>query len=206
MWVRLVLSGIVLLALTANQPCLAKEAHARHGATKGAADKSGTKGANAHSATPAVAKSLDLEATAPSVLRPHGMVPQRQSIPSVKIVRPARAAHSQTGPTVRPESRNAIGQTAVQPKKLTATTSHLPPALQAPGTVPPPIVHSTPGAPPPVPFNAMRPNAPTANVATVNNRAGNTAGVIRPVVAPSGIGGAARLNYGISGTAVQQKH
>jgi hypothetical protein len=206
MWVRLVLSGIVLLALTANHPSFAKEAHARHGASTGVADKSGTKSTNAHSANPAGAKSLDLEATAPSVLPPHGKVPQRQSSPSFKIVRPRHAPHSQIGSAVRPAARNAIGQTAVQSKNLAATTSHLPPALRAPSAVPPLIVHGTLGAPPPVPFNAMRPNAPTVNVATFNNRASNTAGVIRPVVAPSGIGGAARLNYGINGTAVQQKH
>ena len=48
---RLVLSGIVLLALAANHPCLAKGAHAQHAATAGPAEKSGTKGANANSAS-----------------------------------------------------------------------------------------------------------------------------------------------------------
>jgi hypothetical protein len=205
MWVRLVLSGIVLAALTANQPCLAKAAHARHGATTGAANKSGMKGANAHGANPAGAKSLDLEATAPSVLPPHGKAPQRQSIPSVKIVRPAQAARSHIGSAVMPTARNAIGQTAVQ-SNLAAAPLRLPPTLQAPRIVPPPIMHSTPGALRPVPFNAARPNTPAVNTAILVNRVNNTAGVIRPAVAPSGIGGAARPSYGINGTAVQRKH
>jgi hypothetical protein len=206
MRVRLVLSGIVLLALAANQPCLAKEAHARHGAITGAAEKSGTKGANAHSANPTGTKSLDFEATAPSVLPPHGMMPQRHSIPSVKIVRPTHAAHSHVGSAVAPAARNAIGQTAVQSKNLVAAPLHLPPTLQAPRIVPPQIVHSTPGALPPVPFNAVRPNAPAVNAAILVNRSSSTAGVIRPGTPPSGIGGAARPSYGINGTAVQRKH
>jgi hypothetical protein len=205
MWVRPVLSGIVLLALTANHPCLAKEAHARHGGITGAAEKSGTKGTNAHGTNPAGAKPLDLEATAPSVLPPHGMAPQRHSIPSVKIVRPTHAAHRRVGSAVTPAARNAIGQTAVQSKNLAAAPLRLPPVLQTPQIVPP-IVQSTPGALRPVPFNAVRQNAPAVNSAILVNRSSSTAGVIRPGTPASGIGGAAQLSYGINGTAVQRKH
>ena len=142
----------------------------------------------------------------PPVLPPHGAAPQRNINPNVKIVKPGNAARGQAGAATAPAARNAIGQPVVAPKNTAGAPSHLPPALQAPGAVPPPIVRGPFVAPGTVSSSAARSNAPSVSIATLGNRGSKGAAVIRPAVAPSGVGGPARPNYGINGTTVQNKH
>jgi hypothetical protein len=209
MRLRPFLSSVLLLALAANQPSFAKEAHGQHGSRAGVANN-----ANAKSANPAATKAnsaIDGENTVPPpVLPPQAVTKQRNRTinPSVKIITPGNTAHGQAGGTTAPAARNAIGQPIVQSKALAGAQPQTRPTLQAPGKVPPPPFRSAaPAAPPVVSSNTVHANAPAVNVANAANRGSiNGAGLTRPAAAPGGIGGAARPNYGINGTAVQNKH
>jgi hypothetical protein len=209
MRLRLVFLSIVLLALAANQPCVAKAAHGRHGSHAGVANNS----AKAKAANPAERKAngrISAEPTIlPPVLPPRG-VTQRQSRainPSIKIAPPANAARGPTAETTRPMVRNGIGQPIVQSKTLAGAQPHLPPTLQTSGVVPPILRGALPAQRPVVSSNFARANASTVNVANAANRgSGNGAALIRPAAAPTGIGGAARPKYGINGTTVQTRH
>ena len=207
MRLRLVFSSIVLLALSANQPCFAKEAHAQHGSRPSAASSH----ANTKPAIPVETKSngkIDgqVEATVPPPVLPRqGVTQQRNRTinPSVKIVTPGNAAHGQAARTSTPAVRNAIGQPIIQPKNFIGTEPRVTPAQQAPGVVPlhrfaAPLVASS---------NPVHANAPAVTVANAANRGSvNGAALIRPAAAPTGIGGAVRPKYGINGTTVQNKH
>lgn len=210
---KFIFSIIVLLALAANHPCLAKEAHAQHGARAGAVDKGASaKGASVKASNPAETKSnapVDAErALPPPVLPPQGVTPQRNRTinPGVKIS-PANVAHSQTETTM-PAVRNAIGQPVRQPKNFVGTQPQVPPAQQPSGAAPTiGLRGASPAAPPVVSSNPAHANAPAVNVATAANRGSvNGAALIRPAAAPTTIGGAVRPNYGINGTTVQNKH
>jgi len=212
MRLRLVFSSIVLLALSANQPCFAKEAHAQHGSRPSAASSH----ANTKPAIPVETKSNgkingQVEATVPPPVLPRqGITQQRNRTinPSVKIVTPGNAAHGQAARTSTPAVRNAIGQPIIQPKNFIGTEPRVTPAQQAPGVVP---LHRLRGAPPAAPLvvssNPVHANAPAVTVTNAANRGSvNGAALIRPAAAPTGIGGAVRPKYGINGTTVQTKH
>jgi hypothetical protein len=201
----------MLLALAAYQPCFAK-AHARHGVgasvtTKGAS----AKGPSANRANPAADGVSKGEGTVPPPVLPppQGVTLQRNRTINlnVKTVTPGNTAPRQAGGITAPAIRNAIGQPIVQSKGLAATQPHVPSALQTPGAVPP-TLHGAPPVPPPVvSSNPTHATPPLANAATLSNRGSvSGVGVIRPGAAPSTIGGATRPNYGINGTAVQNKH
>jgi hypothetical protein len=209
MRLRLAFSLIVLLALAANQPCIAKAAHGRHGSNAGVANSS----AKAKAANPAESKAKGAISTQPTipppVLPPQGAT-QRQSRvinPIIKIAPPANAPRGQTAETTRPMVRNAIGQPMVQSKTLAVAQPHLPPTLQTPSLVPPILRGTLPAQRPAVSSDFTRANAPTATVANAANRGSvNGAALIRPAAAPTGIGGAVRPKYGINGTTVVSKH
>ena len=166
-----------------------------------------TRGAN-----PTESKSnslIDLEATVPPpVLPPQGFARQRgrNAISSVKIVTPGNsAAHDRAGAITPHAVRNAIGQLVIQSKNFPAAQAQVSAALRTLGVMPPvwrgaiapaPVVSSVPG----------HPNTPAVNVASLASRSSNGAGVIRPAMPPSGVGGPARPTYGINGTTVQDKH
>jgi hypothetical protein len=202
---RFVFLSIVLVALAANQPCVAKEAHGQHGSHAGVANNS----AKTKTANPAESKAngaVSAEPTiSPPVLPPRGAEQQNRTInSSVKIVPPA--ARGQAAETTTPTVRNAIGQPMVQSKALAWAQPHLLPALQAPGAVPPILRGAPPGPPPVVSSNVAHSNAPAVNVANVANRGSvNGAAVIRPAAASTAIGGAVRPNYGINGTTAQNR-
>jgi hypothetical protein len=212
MRLRLVFSFIVLLALSANQPCSAKEAHAQHGSRPSAANSH----ANTKTAIPVETKSngkIDgqVEATVPPPVLPRqGVTQQRNETinPSVKIVTPGNAAHGQAARTSTPAVRNAIGQPIIQPKNFVGTEQHVPPSQQSRGPVSASGLRGAPpAAPPAVSSGAVHANAPAVTVANAANRGSvNGAALIRPAAAPTGIGGAVRPKYGINGTAVQTKH
>jgi hypothetical protein len=218
MYLRLILSSIVLAALAAN-PCFAKDghpsSHAQHGARaanngadgKGANGNGGGNGAS--SATPAPSKPdapIDAQAAvAPPVLPPRGLTQQQIRItnPSGKTANPGSSSRGQVGPTTvtAPTARNATGQPVV-PSKNNITGARPPlPVPQRSGAVSSPILHGAAAAAPAV----VSSGAPRVNVA--NNRGGlNGATVIRPANATLGIGGPAQPRYGINGTTVQNKH
>jgi hypothetical protein len=207
MRLKRVLAIAVLLAVSANRPCFAKDGHAQHGARTSAANN-GTSGKGASGANPPANKanvSIDAgETVAPPVLPPHVQQQMRTSNPSVKIVIPTNSSRGQAGANTAPTARNAIGQPIVSPRNFVGARPPVLPALQAPGAVSLRIVHGAPGgsAAPPVPLGT----API-NVANAPNRGSiNGATVVRPATAPSLIGGPAAARYGINGTTVQSKH
>jgi hypothetical protein len=202
-------SLMMLLALAANQPAFAKEAHAQHGAraVAGAAKAAGArggsaKGTEAKGANPARAKSdgaIGPEAiVAPPVLPPKSTTQQRNPglSPSVKIVPMASVLRGHSAATTQ-APRNAIGQPVAAPKNFNATHAHVSPALQAPG-----VIHAPPPAASP---KLMGGNSVTANAALSNRASINGAAVSRPS-STSAIGGPARPNYGLNGTTLQNKH
>ena len=219
MRLRLILPTIVLLALAGYQPCFAKEAHARHGVGASVTKKGATEGSrSANRANRAADKSegkangvIKGEGTVPPPVLPppQGVTQQRNRTinPSAKIVTPGNTARRQAGGVTAPAIRNAIGQPFVQSKGLAATQPHVPSALQTPGAVPRTLRGAPSVGPPVVSSNPTHASAPVANAATLSNRGSvSGVGVIRPGAAPSTIGGATRPNYGINGTAVQNKH
>ena len=215
MRLRLILPTIVMLALAAYQPCFAKGAHARHGVGASATNKAASaKGSSANRANPAAGKANGVikgEGTVPAPVLPppQGVTQQRNRTinPSAKIVTPGNTARRQAGGVTAPAIRNAIGQPIVQSKGLATTQPHVPSALQTPGAVPPTLRGAPSVGPPVISSNPTHAGAPVANAATLSNRGSvSGVGVIRPGAAPSTIGGAARPNYGINGTAVQNKH
>jgi hypothetical protein len=200
---RLVLSFLVLLALAANQPCFAREAHAQHRAPGAAANNGATaKGASANSTNPTAARSLNLEPPAPPVL-PRRATHQAKQNTNIKIIPPKnRTRNLQTGSPNAPNLHNAIGQRVVAPKNFVGGRPPLP--AQQTTRAGSPIIYGAPW----VRSNLARPNTPNANIATLNNRSNRTSigtGVIRPATPPSGVGGPARMTYGINGTAVQNR-
>ena len=208
----------MLLALAAYQPCFAKAAHPRHGVGASATNKGASaKSSSANRANPAAGKAngaIEGERTVPPIPPPvlpppQGVTQQRNRTinPSAKIVTPGNTARRQAGGTTAPAIRNAIGQPIVQSKGLAATQPHVPSALQIPGAVPPTLRAAPSVGPPVVSSNPTHATAPVANAATLSNRGSvSGVGVIRPGAAPGTIGGATRPNYGINGTAVQNKH
>ena len=214
MCLRLILPTVVLLALAAYQPCFAKEAHPRHGVGASATNKSAsTRGSSANRANPPAGKASGVikgEGTvSPPVLPPpQGVTQQRNRTinQNVKIVTPGNTARRQAGGTTAPAIRNAIGQPIVQSKGVATTQPHIPSALQIPGAVSPTLHGAPPARPSVVSSNPTHATLPVANAATLSNR-GSVSGVgMRPGAAPSTIGGATRPNYGLNGTAVQNKH
>jgi hypothetical protein len=209
MRLRLVLSSIAVLALAVNQPCLAKNGHAQHGARASTTDRPAS-GKGTGTASPAAsaarAPTAVGETVAPPVLPPHR--PRQQSnqniSPTVKTGTTGKPTHTQqSGGTATPTMRNAIGQPIIAPKNFVGGELHLSP-LQNASTAAAPILRGAPAA---AASRASHTAAPTASVATVTNRGSiNGASVFRPSTAPTAIGGAARPNYGINGTTVGTKH
>ena len=204
MYLRLILSTIVLLAVAANQPGLAKDGHAQHSG-RASATNNGASGKGASGASPPAAKAsvpIDAEATvAPPVLPPHGVTQQQTRTVNPSGKTPANPVSRATmGATTIPTVRNAIGQPVVPPKNFAGAQPPVP-TLQRPGTVSPPIIHGGPVAAP------VASGPARVNVANATNRGSvNGATVIRPANAPAVVGGPAVARYGINGTTVQSKH
>jgi hypothetical protein len=211
MYSRLIVSTIVLLALAANQPGLAKEAHPQHGARAGTANN-GASGKGASGANPPATKAsvpIDAgEAIAPPVLPLHRPAPQpnRNANQNPKIVRPGNAARGQAGGAIAPTARNAIGQPIVQSKALAVTQPHPGPAMKGPSVALPQVFRGAPAATAPA-VSANLGHSQAVNVTALANRGSvNGASVIRPANMPAVIGGRAAARYGINGTMVHNKH
>jgi hypothetical protein len=207
MTLRPILLSFVLLALVANEPSFAKEAHGQHGSRARTANAN----ANTKAANPAQSRANGLMSAEPTIappVLPQGATPRgnRTVNPNVKIAPPGNAAHGQAAGTLTPAVRNAIGQLVVAPKNLIGSEAHMSSGLQAHGAVPPPSLHAAPAvAPPVVSFKPARANAPAVNVANANRGSGNGTALTRSAATPAAIGGATRPNYGINGTTVQTR-
>ncbi len=206
MRLKLVLAIAVLLAVSANRPCFAKDDHAQHGARASAA-KSGASGRGAPGANPAPNKAdvpIDGGVTiAPPVLPPRGQQQTRTSNPSVKIVNPTSSSRGQAGAGPTPTARNAIGQSVSSQRNFIG----LPPAassvLPRPDAGSSPIIHGalSGSAAPAVPSGTAR-----VTIANAANRGSiKGASAIHPTIAPSIIGGPTAARYGINGTTVQNR-
>jgi hypothetical protein len=190
------ISIALLFGLIANQPGLAKGVHAAHTAPS-------AKGTNSVHTKPA--ETIDTRVTV-QPLRGGFARDQRKSNASFKIVKPdLTRRHSNVSAAIKPPVvRNAIGQLA-QPKIVDAP--RLAPSLQAPATV------AKGAAPIPSPGSPIRSlNVGNANVhptvtASISSKGRiDGAHLIRPSLAPLGVGGPARARSGINGTMVQTKH
>lgn len=187
----------LLFGLVANQPILAKVAQAQH---KGAS----AKGTNSvHTPAETIDTSVSVQPPRRGFARE-----QRNSNASLKIVKPENLARrSNVTPAIKPPVvRNAIGQ-PVKSKSVMVDTLRLAPTAQAPGTVAKgaPSIRS--------PASPVRPSivggtgVHSTLTASISNRGRiDGARLIRPSVAPSGIGEPARASNGINGTTVQPRH
>ena len=144
--------------------------------------------------------------TSVTVLPPRGGFARvkQNSSGSLKIVRPENSTRrSNIGAIKSPVARNAIGQRS---KNLTANAPHFAPSLQAPGTVANNGLRISSPASPIPPLNVGRANVhPTTTASNSSTGRIGGAGLIRPSVSPLGVGGPARANNGINGTAVQTR-
>jgi hypothetical protein len=125
---------------------------------------------------------------------PKGVTQHQLGITNPNAKALVNAPHSQTGVMIStpPAVRNAIGQPIVAPKNFVGAQPAGSPAQRTSGFVSPPIVS---------------PSSAHVNVATATNHGSiNGATVIRPVIAPPGIGGPIKAHYGINGTTVQNRH
>jgi hypothetical protein len=193
-----VFSLVLLLGLVASQSGLAKGAHAQH------------TGASAKRANPVHTKPTETIDTSVTVLRPRGGSARGNQNPnaSLKIVQPGNLTrHSNVTPAIKPPVvRNAIGQ-PVKPKSVTVDAPRLAPSLQAPGTVAKGDVRIPSPASPIRPLNVGSTNVhPTATASISSETRIDGGRLIRPSVAPLGVGGPTRVSNGINGTTVQTKH
>jgi hypothetical protein len=190
--------GIALLfGLVANQPGLAKGVHVAH---TGAS----AKGTNSVHIKPA--ETIDTSVT---VQPPRGGFArdQRKSTASFKIVKPEilmRRRSNVSAAIKPPVVRNAIGQ-LVQPKMVDAP--RLAPSSQAPATVAKGAARISSPSSPIRSLNVGNANVHPTVTASVSSKSRiDGAHLIRPSLAPLGVGGPARARSGINGTMVQTKH
>ena len=188
----------LLFGLVANQPVLAKGANAQH---KGASAK-GTNSVHTRRA-----ETIDASVTVQPPRRGFARE-QRNSNVSVKTVKPeSLPRRSNVAPAIKPPVvRNAIGQ-PVKSKSVMVDGLRLAPTAQAPGT----IAKGAVGIPSPA--SPMRPPNvggtsvhPTITASNSSRGRIDGARLIRPSVAPLGIGGPARASNGINGTKLQRRH
>jgi hypothetical protein len=195
---KIVFSIALLFGLVANQPVLAKGAHAQH---KGGSAK-GTVSVHTQPA-----QTIDTSVTVQPPRRGFAR-DQRNSNASLKIVKPENLPRRpNVTPAIKPPVvRNAIGQ-PVKSKSVIVDTLRLAPAAQTPGT----IVKGAVGIPSPA--SPIRPSHlggtsvhPTVTASISSKGRIDGGRLIRPSVTSLGIGGPARPNSGINGTTVQPRH
>ena len=198
-----VFSLVLLLGLVASQSGLAKGAHTQH------------TGASAKRANPVHTKPTETMDTSVTVLPPRGGSARgkQNSNASLKIVQPGNLTRRSnvTAAIKPPVVRNAIGQ-PVMPKSVTVDAPRLAPSLQAPslqapGTVAKGDVRIPSPAAPIRPLNVGSTNVHPTATASISSKGRIDGGrLIRPSVAPLGVGGPTRASNGINGTTVQTKH
>jgi hypothetical protein len=184
----------LLFGLVGNQPVLARGARAQH------------KGASAKGTNSVYTKPAETIDTSVTIQPPRGGFArdQRNSNASRKIAKPAILTRrpNVTASVKPPVVRNAIGQPV---KSKSVIVDALRPTAQAPGTVG--AVRIPSPAPPIRPLNVGSSSFhPTVTASNSSKGRIDGARLIRPSVAPLGVGGPARASNGINGTTVQTKH
>lgn len=195
-------SIVLAFGVVASQSGLAKGAHAPQAHSQHTS--ASTSRANSVHAKPA--ETIDTRVT---VLPPRGGVTKDKPNlnTGLKIVKPEKLSRRSnvTGAIESPVARNAIGQ-PVKSKTLTANAQRFP-SLQGPSTVTKSGPRVPSSASPVLPLNVGRANVhPTATASNSINGRIDGARLIRPSVAPLGVGGPARASNGINGRTVQTKH
>jgi hypothetical protein len=203
--------AIALIGASLTQPSLAKTLHAQHAHQAGAKGQISVKGDGAahdaaHAPTATGADSGD-EVTAPSRAglpgdrpRPPNVNAKTGAPGTLQVRREAVPGPSEAIP------RNSIGVAVAPRKDVTASGGESlrpPPPLVAPGE---PADHLNGGAFPggsDIERRSQRP-VTTASIPSFGKIEG--AGLIRPAVAPSGLGGPAKVVSGINGTTLRSKH
>ena len=188
----------LLFGLVANQPGLAKGAHVSH---KGAS----AKGTNSVHTKPA--ETIDTSVT---VQPPRGGFArdQRKPNPSLKIAKPENLTRRSyvTAPIKPPVVRNAIGQ-PVKSTNITIDASRLARSPQSPDKVAKGTERIPSPASPIRPLNLGSTGVHPTVTASISSKGRiDDTHMIRPSVAPLGVGGPARASSGINGTTVQTKH
>ncbi len=189
--------SILLLLLLAANPSFAKGSRAPHGAHAGTTSTvTGGKGTRPANPPPDKAKSpIDArETVAPPAFPSHGVTQHQIRIINPSAKPPVNGPHSQAAIMTNPAPavRNAIGQPVAMPTNVVGG-QHRAFSVQSGSAI---------AARTFVPATTDRPNVAIA----ANRGSVNGAAVIRPVVAPAGIGGPAPPRYGINGTTVQTRH
>lgn len=195
---KIVFSIVLLAGLVANQSGLAKGAHTHH------------TGASAKRTNSVHTKPVEGIDTSVTVLPPRGGLARgkQNSNATLKIVKPGNLTwrSNVTAAIKPPVVRNAIGQ-PVNSNSVTVDALRLAPSLQAPGTVAKGGVHLPSPASPIRPLNVGSTNVHSTASASISSKGRiDGAHLIRPSVAPLGLGGPARASNGINGTTVQTKH
>lgn len=199
------LLAVAFAGMAAVQPSLAKKAHghqAHHASAKAA--PSGQSG-NTKAANSVGINSTDTIDLGVTPLPPRSALPSdraRETKPSFKIAKPedfpARRAEASTAVV-----RNALGEPVARPAGGLAVGEHF-------GLRPPPAVIAAPHAAVTVmsrgnPEIGRQDFDAIASVRTPSSGKIDGAGLIRPSVAPSGLGGPAKTAAGINGTAFRPK-
>jgi hypothetical protein len=183
----------LLFGLVANQPVLARGAHAQH------------KAASAKRTNSVHTKPAETIDTSVTIQPPRGGFARDQRNSNAKIAKPEILTRrpNVNAPIKPPVVRNAIGQPV---KSKSVIVDALRPT-QAAGTV------AKGAVPIPSPASPIRPlNVGSASfhptVTASNSSRGriDDARLIRPSVAPLGVGGPARASNAINGTTVRTKH
>jgi hypothetical protein len=203
---KIAVSTVLLFGFLASQGAFAKQVHApahapAYAPPAAAGPAKATSGGNAEPAGP-----IDAGVT---VMTPRGgFTPlNRNANASLKIVKPENLTHRPDVAPIKPVVRNAIGQ-PVPSRSVMIEAPRLAPSVQVPGqvsgaapkgitrsVVPPPLV--SPSAVGRVPFR------PTTTVGISSPGRIDGGRLIRPSVAPLGIGGPAHPAGGINGTTVR---
>ena len=211
--------AIALIGASLTQPSLAKTLHAQHAHRAAAKSQLSVKGDGAahDAAHEPIAKGTDSgdaqakdsgdEVTAPSRAglpgdrpRPPNVNAKTGAPGTLQVRREAVPGPSEAIP------RNSIGVAVAPRKDVTASGGESlrpPPPLVAPGE---PADHLNGGAFPggsDIERRSQRP-VTTASIPSFGKIEG--AGLIRPAVAPSGLGGPAKVVSGINGTTLRSKH
>jgi hypothetical protein len=195
LYLKISFSIALLFGLVANQPVLAKGAHAQH------------KGANAKGTNSVHTQPIDTSVTVQPPRRGFAR-DQWNTNASLKIVKPENLPRrSNVTPAIKPPVvRNAIGQ-PVKPKSVMVDALRLAPTALAPGTVAKGAVGIPSPASPIRPSNVGNASLHPTVTASISSKGRiDGARLIRPSVAPLGIGGPAGARNGINGTTVQPRH
>ncbi len=200
---KIILLAIVLAGASWAQPSFAKEARVHHaGAAKDTAGKTAQR-PNSLDAKPSDTLDAGVTALPPRL----GVTPDkaRSANTGLKLAKPANFQARRAAERSNPVVRNAIGQSITEQGPAVGAR-HSEAAVQTPAAAsggsaaPANFARGTGG-----PNSARQSSHPVATASIVNRGKIDGAGLIRPAVAPSGLGGPAKAAAGINGTTLRPK-